>query len=88
MGTTKETTMKVFLLTAEHFSTPGVVMDVYAKFDRAEDEAIKLVNIMLDDSDKPQDADTSNWMAKVEALQDEHGAAHCYVEIYEKDLID
>jgi len=78
--------MKIHLLRAEHFSVPGIITKAFATSGAAEDAAMSLVNIMLKDNGQAQSANASNWRSKVEALQDEHGAAHCYVEIEEVDV--
>ena len=75
--------MKVHILTAEHFSVPGIITKAFADLAGAEAEAMDLTNLMLADNGQAKSANASNWRAKVEALQDEHGAEHCYVDIVE-----
>lgn len=73
--------MIVHVLQSEHFSVPGIITKVFATYAAAQSEAMALVNRMLDDSGRAQSANASNWHSKLEELQEEHGAAHCYVEI-------
>lgn len=72
---------RIYLLLAEHFHTPGVVMSAHASGASARDEAAELVNVMLKDSGSTSTADASTWERHLATLQEEHGAAHCYVEI-------
>lgn len=78
---------KIHILTAEHFHVPGLIVRAYRTYDNAEREAVELVNIMLKDSGKPQDATRENWLDHHEALQSEYGAAHCYVVVDELELL-
>jgi len=71
----------IHLLLAEHFRTPGVVMSAHASDASARIEAAELVNVMLKDSGSTSTADPATWERHLSALQEEHGAAHCYVEI-------
>ena len=71
--------MKVYVLCAEHYSVPGIVLKLFDHEDKAKAECVELVNIMLDDSRLPR-ADAANWEGCLAVLQDIHGAAHCYVE--------
>lgn len=73
--------MIVHVLQAEHFSVPGIVTKVFGTDAAAQIEAMALVNCMLNDSGRAQSANASNWHSKLEELQEEHGAAHCYVDI-------
>lgn len=77
---------KVFVVQAEHFNVPGIITHVHANRASAEDEAIELTNVMLVDNDDEPCAGRGNWPDEVERLQDEHGEAHCYVEIIETEL--
>ncbi|MFG1304175.1 hypothetical protein V5F34_08550 [Xanthobacter autotrophicus] len=76
----------IHLLLAEHFKTPGVVMSAHATDASARAEAAELVNIMLKDSGSTGTADASTWERHLAPLQEEHGAAHCYVEITRLDV--
>ncbi len=78
--------MKVYLVTAEHFSVPGLVVRVFETKDDALNECVELVNIMLEDMKLPH-ADLANWEACLELVQDTHGTQHCYVEVSEQDVI-
>lgn len=82
--------MRIHIVTAEHFSAPGLILKAFATAEGANAEAAELVNIMLNDS--PMNSATSatadDWAGHIEALQDYHGAAHCYVEITETELAD
>ncbi|MDQ0510904.1 hypothetical protein QOZ99_001792 [Angulomicrobium amanitiforme] len=66
---------------------PGNITKAFADLAGAEAEAMDLTNLMLSDNGQAKSANASNWRAKVEALQDEHGAAHCYVEIAEHVVV-
>lgn len=82
--------MKVFILSAEHFSVPGLVLQAHATKASAVAEAVELVKTMLKDCEYPHrfkaGITASNWQDAIEWLQDVHGAAHCYVEIAETEL--
>lgn len=78
---------KVFVLTAEHFSVPGRIIKAFATLAGAEEEAVSLTNIMLNDDGRAQAAHASNWRSKVEQIQEEHGAQFCYIEIDEQELL-
>lgn len=71
----------IHLLLAEHFRTPGVVMSAHESDASARIEAAELVNVMLKDSGSTSTADPTTWERHIATLQEEHGAAHCYVEI-------
>lgn len=75
--------MKIHLVTAEHFSVPGLITKAFMQEADAMAEAAELVNIMLKDDGQDPDADSNQWGIHLELLQDTHGAAHCYVEINE-----
>ena len=77
----------VFLMMAEHYSTPGLVVRVCATRARAVSEAIACVNVMLKDNGDPLVATESAMEFALERLQDEHGAAHCYAEISEHEVV-
>jgi ElaB/YqjD/DUF883 family membrane-anchored ribosome-binding protein len=79
--------MHIHILTAEHFHVPGLITEAHADSSTATLKAVELVNIMLKDSRRKPTATAKNWRAKVEWLQDFHGAAHCYVEIAEHELV-
>lgn len=78
--------MKIYLVTAEHFSVPGLINKPFATMEGATAEAVALANIMLEDSSRAADATADNWEARMLDLQDYHGAAHCFVEITPADL--
>lgn len=80
--------MKVFILSAEHFSVPGLILQAHATRESAVAEAIELTETMVGDSPylEWEAVTDSTWESIVERLQDAHGAAHCYVEIAETDL--
>lgn len=80
--------MKIFILSAEHFSVPGLILQAHATRESAVAEAIELTETMVGDSPYVEwEAVTdSTWEAIVGKLQDAHGAAHCYVEIAETEL--
>lgn len=78
--------MKIHLLTAEHFSVPGLVTKAFATPQAATAEAVDLTNLMLKDSDWRPLATPVQWQHHVERLQDYHGAQYCYVEIAELDV--
>lgn len=71
----------IHLILAEHFRTPGMVMSAHASDASARAEAAKLVNGMLEDNGSTPAAEAATWERHLATLQEEHGAAHCYVEI-------
>lgn len=73
----------IYVTEAEHFSTPGRPIKAHASKALAIAEAIELTNIMLKDDGRPANATSETWEDGIETLQNEHGAAHCYVAIYE-----
>ena len=75
--------MKIYLLRAEHFSQAGLIAKAYSTRAKANAEAVELTAILLKDSGSKSKATLSNWESHVAALQDEHGAQYCYVEIDE-----
>jgi hypothetical protein len=77
----------IFLTEAEHFSIPGRPIKAHLTKALAVQEAVELVNIMLKDSGGDPTATADDWESRIEPLQDEHGAAHCYVEIHELPVI-
>lgn len=79
--------MRVYLVIAEHFSIPGLVVRVYESWADARNECVELVNIMLKDSGGCPNATGADWERRLETLQDEHGAAHCYVELNDHNVI-
>ena len=87
------TTTKIYLLHAEHFSVPGLVMQASRSRQTAINLAVELTNTMIADHNQSTGATmapvtTEDWEGAIEQLQDYHGAAHCYVEIGEHDLLD
>lgn len=80
--------MKVYLMIAEHHSIPGIVTRVCSTRGKAIFEALACVNMMLEGSDWPLATTAEGDMdMALEFLQDTHGAAHCYAEISEHDVI-
>lgn len=85
--------MKAYLMQAEHYNVPGIVVRICATRQLAVAEALACANIMLSDANQAHNArhplvDTEDAMTSaIEKLQEEHGAAHCYVEISEHDVI-
>lgn len=79
--------MKIYLLTAEHFSVPGIITGAFVNEKDAIERAVWLTNTMLSDNGWQELASPVQWRHHIERLQDEHGAAHCYVEISEQDVI-
>lgn len=78
--------MKTFVILAEHHTVPGIVVDVHETRAGALVQAIALADVMWRDAGKKGLAtDAGNYERRLEMLQDEYGAAHCYVEIHEKD---
>ncbi len=78
--------MKIYLVTAEHFGVPGRIIKPFDSNAKARKEAASLVRLMLKDT--PASAklptlaeDDDEFQAALEALENYHGAAHCYVEI-------
>ena len=84
--------MKIHLVTAEHFSVPGLIAKAFLHEADAMAEAAEFVNVMLQDTRKVTasgfdgTATPDQWGMHLELLQDYHGAAHCYVEITELDV--
>lgn len=79
--------MKIYLVTAEHQTTPGIIVKACADRSIAVREAITLINVMLkDDGWRPVETE-SEMECALEALQNNHGAAHCYVTIDEETVI-
>lgn len=74
---------KVWIVEGEHYSNPGRVLKVFGTKERAEDEAVSLVNIMLSDMGNKKRATRETWVAIEAGLEDYHGAAHCYVIVNE-----
>lgn len=84
--------MDVYLMTAEHWSVPGLVISAHATLDGAIAAAVEAAAIMVNDHNEahtdgsiedgfiqPPTAET--WPQVVEALQDYHGAQYVYVEV-------
>jgi hypothetical protein len=78
--------MKIHLVSAEHFRVPGLRQMAFTTNRAAVSEAVGLVNTMLIDSGHQPLASPLQWEHHLERLQDEHGAAHCYVEITELEV--
>ena len=81
---------KVWLLQAEHFFVPGMIVKVFTFSAVAQEEAADLVRIMQKDAGLPADATAANWSAKFEAMKatlSNQEAGDCYVEINEVPLI-
>lgn len=80
--------MKVFVVQAEHFNVPGIITHVHVSYDGAFDDAAELTATIASDSPYiGAECDGMTWQVVIEKLQDAHGAAHCYVEIIETELI-
>jgi hypothetical protein len=77
----------VYLMIAEHYSIPGLIVRVCATRDRAVKEAIGCINMMLTDNDEASVKTETEMLTAIERLQDEYGAAHCYAEISEHEVI-
>lgn len=78
--------MKIHLVTAEHLTVPGQIQKAFADRSGATREAVSLVNRMLIDTGLQPLASTLQWGHHLGRLQEQHGAAHCYVEITEIDV--
>lgn len=78
---------KIYLMTSEHFSTPGLVVRVCASRDLAVKEAIACVNIMLSDSGVKSVMTEPDMIVAINYLQGIHGAAFCYADISEQEII-
>jgi len=76
----------IFLVVAENPCCPPAIIRPFATREGAEKEVVELVNIMLGDACHPADADIGNYEARIESLQDEHGAQFCYAYIDEQEL--
>jgi hypothetical protein len=77
----------VYLLLAEHYATPGLVVRACATRERAVNEALACVNIMLADKGRAPVESESAMLTALDRLQGEHGAAHCYAEISEHEVL-
>lgn len=79
--------MKVYVLIAEHQTVPGVVIEVHATKASADASKLELVRVMLKDAHRVAIALAPDTVDRaIESLQDEFGAAHCYVEISEHEV--
>jgi hypothetical protein len=77
----------VFLMMSEHYATPGLVVRICATRERAVREALACVNVMLTDSGLKSVIDETDMRVAIDYLQDIHGAAHCYAEISEHEVM-
>lgn len=80
----------VYLLTAEHFSVPGTIEKVFLNHDNAVNEAIRLVQLLLDDTSdfEPEESLTANtWQDIADDLENHH-VGDCFVNLREIDLED
>lgn len=76
--------MNIHLVTASHFSVPGVIKGAFSNEHSAKTEAARLTNIMLADTDtddRPEPATTETWPEVILWLQEYHGAQFCYVDL-------
>lgn len=80
--------MKTFVVLAEHPIVPGIVVKVRSTQELATKAAVELTDIMWHDAGKKTKTNASNWEKRLELLQDDYGAAHCYVEIHEREIDD
>lgn len=78
--------MTIYLVSAEHFSNPGLVLKAFHTMDGANAEAVELTNIMLKDDGKAP-CTLADWQDALEQLQDTHGAQYCYVDITPLDVL-
>lgn len=78
--------MKTFVILAEHHTVPGIVVSVHETPEGATVEAVSLVDTMWHDAGKKTHTTAANWERRLEILQDEYGAAHCYVEVHEREI--
>jgi len=78
--------MMTYIVEAEHHTVPGRIVKVCASMDRAQTEAVNLTKLLIGPSGEWRVTPT-NWERTIEKLQEEHGAAHCYVEITTHDLL-
>ena len=80
--------MRVYTMQAEHFAVPGIIFKICATRELAVAEAIAHTNIILKDCEGFELVSTEREMEEAIAIiQNVHGAAHCYVEIDEHDVI-
>jgi hypothetical protein len=74
----------VWIVTAEHFRSPGIITSVHMSKVGAETRALELVNLILSDTSsdmKPEPATVENWLAVIDWLEGYHGTGHCYVDV-------
>ncbi|WP_024517006.1 hypothetical protein [Bradyrhizobium sp. Tv2a-2] len=79
--------MKVYLMQAEHYEVPGIIIKVCATREKAVAEAMVCVNIMQQDKGRPLVSTEQEMAAAVELLADEYGEAHCYYDISEYEVL-
>lgn len=82
--------MKVYVITAEHFEVPGIRMKVCASQALAFAEAMSCINTIRDDAGlQPVNsiASEDDIVKAMELVQETYGAAHCYVDITECEVI-
>jgi hypothetical protein len=76
----------VYAVTAEHPSVPGIITKVCATREKAVAEAIAFVNIILVGCGmKP--VMTADMNVAIDYLQNVNGAAHCYADVVEHEVI-
>lgn len=82
---------KIYIVTAEHFSVPGVSTTAHTTRDSAVAKAVELTNLIRKDHyaiwDLQFDEVTADdWEEGLADPQEEHGEAHCYVEVLDREL--
>lgn len=76
----------VFIVTAEHWNTPGRHVNAYTTLDAARAQAVLELNALLDDADREPIDGWEQFESALETLQDIKGAEYTYVEIDEVTL--
>ena len=84
---TQPTPARIYVLTAEHLSVPGIKTEAHASIESATASAVDLVNIMLADNGDIVRATAEDWKLCLQSLQTEHGEDRCYASIEELNVI-
>lgn len=78
-----------FVIVGEHFSVPGMQIDVARSLPGAEKAAARMVNILLSDAEMHPDANSDNWEGRLAMIN--HFLADdlsCQVAIVEKTFFE
>lgn len=82
--------VQTFVVHAEHFEIPGMVLKAFADLGDAEAEAMSTLDIMLKDASSdaglPRSCTKANWRELAKALSDYYRDVGCYVELHQLPL--